>query len=111
MVLGKLTFFFLIGILLNYILIKKYNFFFTKKIFDKNFSKPQSFHKIPTIRIGGITIYVSILIYLLFFNEKNNFIYSIIFLGSIFYFLGFAGDIQINIKPEARLIVMLLLLF
>jgi UDP-GlcNAc:undecaprenyl-phosphate GlcNAc-1-phosphate transferase len=111
MVLGKLTFFFLLGILLNYILIKKYNFFFTKKIFDKNFSKPQSFHKIPTIRIGGITIYISILIYLLFFNEKNNFIYSIIFLGSIFYFLGFAGDIQINIKPEARLIVMILLSF
>ena len=62
MVLDKVIFFFLFGILLNYILVKKYNFFFTKRIFDKNFLKPQSFHKIPTIRIGGIVIDILILV-------------------------------------------------
>ena len=111
MVLDKVIFFFLFGILLNYILVKKYNFFFTKRIFDKNFLKPQSFHKIPTIRIGGIVIYILILVNLFFFYDKNNFIYSIIFLGSLFFFLGFVGDIQIHIKPEVRLLIMLILIF
>ena len=111
MVLDKVIFFYLLIFLINYILIKKNNFFFTKRIFDKNFLKPQSFHKIPTIRIGGIIIYILILANLFFFYDKSNFIYSIIFLGSLFYFLGFAGDIQIHIKPEVRLIIMLILSF
>ena len=111
MVLYKVIFFLLLGILLNYTVIKKYDFFFNKRIFDKNFTKPQSFHKIPTIRIGGIIIYILFLVNLFFFYDKNNFIYSIIFLGSLFYFLGFAGDIQIDIKPEVRLIIMLILSF
>jgi UDP-N-acetylmuramyl pentapeptide phosphotransferase/UDP-N-acetylglucosamine-1-phosphate transferase len=111
MVLDKVIFTYLLSILLNYILINKYHFFFTKRIFDKNFLKPQSFHKIPTIRIGGIIIYILILSNLFFFYDKNNFIYSIFFLGSLFYFLGFVGDIQIHIKPEVRLIAMLILSF
>ena len=102
MVLDKVIFFLLLGILLNYTVIKKYDFFFNKRIFDKNFTKPQSFHKIPTIRIGGIIIYILFLVNLFFFYDKNNFIYSIIFLGSLFFFLGFAGDIQIDINVHIK---------
>jgi len=49
------------------LIIKKFRF---NLLFDNQFNKPQAFHAIPTPRLGGITIFFSLILvflYLFFF--------------------------------------------
>ena len=60
-------------------------------------------HKEPTSMIGGLVIYVSIILSTLIFNypDKLNFI---IFLSSIIFLIGFLDDV-INLSVTIRLII------
>ena len=72
--LDKIFIFFISSVFLFYLIVKK-NYFLNEIYLDKDFSKPQSFHKTPTPRIGGVLIIIFSLFYLFFFQEKNNFFY------------------------------------
>ena len=98
-------------IIVNFFLVKNYNLFFFKKTKDNKFSKPQAFHLKSIPRMGGFLIYIFSIIFLIFFYQKNYFFYSIFFLGSFFFVLGFIEDLNVNIKPEFRLFLMLFFTF
>lgn len=90
--------------LFSYGLIYKYKLVFNL-FSDDDYKKPQSFHQNPILRIGGAVIFLFTLIFL-FFLEKTNFINSIIYLGSLFFIIGFIDDVKLSIKPEVRLFLM-----
>ena len=83
--LDKFIFFFLL-IIFNFFLIKYYRFFFLKKIIDIDFNKPQAFHTHPAIRIGGISILFSLILFSMFIKNDgyNNYFFAIITLSIIF---------------------------
>lgn len=105
MVLGNFFLFFFASVLTYYLLINKKNYFF-KRIYDNDFSKPQSFHLSAVPRFGGFVIILLSFFYLLFFQEFNIFSYSVVLLGLLYFLLGLFSDLKINIKPEIRLIFM-----
>lgn len=111
MELGSIFFIFFLSIFFNYVLIKKYKFFFLEKIADTEFTKPQAFHRFPAIRSGGITILFFLLFFTIFYNNNNNYFLSIIILSIFFFIIGFLEDIKINTKPEIRLFYLLIISF
>jgi len=111
MELDSTIFYFFLGVIFNYLLIKKYKFIFLKNIADTEFSKIQAFHKFPAIRSGGITILVFLLIFSFFYEEKNNYFFSIIMLSLFFFIIGFLEDIKIHTKPEIRLLLFFIFSF
>ena len=48
--------FFLISFFSTYLIVKYSNFFFSNSLLDKDFLKPQAFHKEAVARIGGFII-------------------------------------------------------
>ena len=96
----------------SFFLITKYSkFFFSGNLLDKDFLKPQAFHKKAIGRVGGIGILflfsLFILFYFLIFDIflKDYFITSLLLC-----FLGFLDDVKIKINPNIRLALMLTLL-
>tara|TARA_B110000438_G_scaffold295390_1_gene338320 strand:- start:70 stop:1128 length:1059 start_codon:yes stop_codon:yes gene_type:complete len=90
------------------LLSKKFKF---NLISDNQFDKPQAFHKKSTYRIGGITIYLLLsLIFLYLFFFKNIFYFEYISFITLFFFLGLADDLKVDIPPKFRLLIMLVLL-
>jgi UDP-N-acetylmuramyl pentapeptide phosphotransferase/UDP-N-acetylglucosamine-1-phosphate transferase len=100
----------ILSIFFFYLIIKK-NYFLHEVYLDKDYLKPQSFHKMPTSRIGGVIIIIFSIFYLFFFEEKKNFSYSIILLGILFFSIGFLEDLKIKFIPELRLLYMFLFSF
>ena len=96
--------------------LNKYFLLIFKKIkfnllFDNQFNKPQAFHELPTYRLGGITIFFSlILVFLYLFFFKNIFILEYISFCTLFFLLGLVDDFKINIRPKFRLLVMIVFL-
>jgi len=80
-------------------------------LLDNQFRKPQAFHEFPTSRLGGITIFVLlILVFLYLYFYKNIFFLEYIFFCTSFFILGLFDDLKINIKPKFRLFIMITLL-
>jgi UDP-N-acetylmuramyl pentapeptide phosphotransferase/UDP-N-acetylglucosamine-1-phosphate transferase len=98
-------------LLVNFFLVKNYNLLFFKKTKDNEFYKPQAFHFKSTPRIGGFLIFIFLTTFLIMFYNKNIFSFQIIILGTFFFLLGFIGDLNINIKPEIRLFLMVVVSF
>ena len=94
--------------------LKKYLLSFTKKsklnfLIDDQFEKPQAFHRYPTPRLGGITLFFLFLIFSLYiFLSKSIFITEYISFCTLFFLLGLLDDSKINIKPKFRLFLMIL---
>lgn len=95
-------------ILINFFLIKNYNFFFLKKTVDTEFYKPQAFHNKAIPRIGGFLIFIYFFLLIFIFFKKNYFFIKFFSLGSIFFTIGLLADFQIKIKPQIRLFLMLI---
>jgi UDP-GlcNAc:undecaprenyl-phosphate GlcNAc-1-phosphate transferase len=93
-------------------LIAKYaKFFFSGFLLDKDFLKPQAFHKEPIARIGGFAI-ISLLtsfflFYLFVFDVYLKDYFTISFL---LFILGFLDDLRIKINPSIRLVLMVIAL-
>ena len=87
------------------------NIFSSKKFIiflDKDFLKPQAFHKKPVPRIGGIASIFSIIVLILSLNFIFNiYYYEYLFFSILFFFLGFLDDIKVSLKPFIRLILMI----
>ena len=52
-----LIIFSLISFFSTSLIVKYSNFYFLANLLDKDFSKPQAFHKEPVARIGGVAIF------------------------------------------------------
>jgi UDP-N-acetylmuramyl pentapeptide phosphotransferase/UDP-N-acetylglucosamine-1-phosphate transferase len=111
MVLDNVIYIIFLGIFFNYYLIKNYKLLFLNKIADTEFNKPQAFHRFPAIRSGGITILIFLLFLIFFYENKNNYLLSIIALSIFFFIIGFAEDSKVHAKPELRLFYLLIISF
>jgi UDP-N-acetylmuramyl pentapeptide phosphotransferase/UDP-N-acetylglucosamine-1-phosphate transferase len=109
MELGSVIFF--LSIIFNFFLLKNYKKLFLKKLADTEFYKPQAFHKFPAIRSGGLTILIFFLFFSIFYEDKNNYFFSLITLSSSFFLIGFLEDIKINLNPLIRLFFLLVISF
>tara|TARA_Y100000590_G_C15548044_1_gene949780 strand:+ start:22 stop:1080 length:1059 start_codon:yes stop_codon:yes gene_type:complete len=78
---------------------------------DNDFKKPQAFHEKSTFRLGGISIFFSlVLVFLYLFFYKNIFFIDYITFCTLFFILGLIDDLKINIRPKFRLLIMVLFL-
>ena len=108
-----ILFFLLIGFNLFFykyflLILYKYN---SKILIDDEFKKPQAFHDTAISIGGGLCIFLSSLIVILnFWLFKNILFFEYFSLCILFFILVFADDIRMNIKPTARLILMIIFL-
>jgi len=93
-------------------LIAKYSRkFFSGSLLDKDFLKPQAFHKEPIGRIGGIAIISLFSLFILFyFLIFDIFLKDYFIITLTLFILGFLDDLKIEISPNTRLVLMLVLL-
>ena len=84
---------------------------FSGSLLDKDFLKPQSFHKIAIGRVGGIVIFFLFSLFILFyFLIFDIFLIDYFTISLLLFFLGFLDDIKIKISPNIRLVLMLTIL-
>ena len=75
---------------------------------DDQFRKPQAFHENSTHRLGGIIIFSQlILVFLYLYIFQNIFFFEFTSICTLFFLLGFADDLKINIPPKFRLFTIL----
>jgi len=90
------------------LILKKNN---PKLLVDDHFGKPQAFHELPISVAGGVGIFFSfIIVYFNFFLFKNIIFFEHFLFCTLFFLLGFADDLKINIKPSLRLFLMIIFL-
>ena len=107
--------FIFILILYSYIQNKFLLYIFNKNkirhLSDNDFKKPQAFHENSTYRLGGIAIFVPMIIifgYLYFY--KNILQIEFITFCILFFILGLLDDFNTNVRPKFRLLIMILFL-
>ena len=98
---------FFLGVAINLLVIKKYKFFNLNILLDKEYLKPQSFHRTPVLCFGGSSLYIIFTI--LFFLKIVDF--NFFLLVSSAFFIGLIDDIKIKFKPTFRLIFIFFLFF
>jgi UDP-N-acetylmuramyl pentapeptide phosphotransferase/UDP-N-acetylglucosamine-1-phosphate transferase len=80
-------------------------------LIDNQFTKPQAFHEHSTYRLGGTTFFLLlIIVFLYLFFEKNIFYFEFVSFCTLFFLLGLADDLKINLTPKLRLIIMIIFL-
>ena len=87
-------------------LLEKYPYYFSR-LLDLDFNKPQSFHKIPTLRIGGLLIFLQLIIIIIFFHI-DQIILGLVALLFTNFFLGFLDDTKIIQNPFLRFFIFIL---
>ena len=106
-------FFILIGLslfLYKYVIFI-FNKYYPKLLVDNELSKPQAFHEFPISTAGGFVILFSFLIIFFYFLIFKNIIFlEYLTFCTLIFFIGFADDIKINIKPKTRLFLMIIFL-
>ena len=104
-------FFSIISFFCLYLITKYSRLFFSGSLLDKDFLKPQAFHKKPVARIGGLAIIFLFSLFLLFyFLMFNEFPVDYFIISLLLFILGFLDDLKIRINPNIRLILMFCLL-
>jgi len=89
-------------------ILKKNN---SKLFVDNEFNKPQAFHESATPLIGGMCIYISLLLVCFNFLFFKNIVFlDYLLFCTLFFLLGFLDDIKIRINPKIRLGLMILFL-
>jgi len=79
-----------------------------KLLIDDQFNKPQAFHEFPISTSGGTGIFFSFLILCLYlFLTQQIIYYEYLSFCTLFFFLGLADDLKLNIKPKLRLLLMI----
>ena len=80
-------------------------------LLDRDFEKPQAFHKELVPRSGGLAGMVSLTIFfILYYFLFEEFLFNYFILSIAIFFLGFLEDIKFKISPNYRLILMILIL-
>ena len=111
----KLNFFIIFTLLSffsTFLIVKYSKLLFLGSLLDRDFSKPQAFHKQPIARIGGLAILLLFSLFVLFYYlALDIFLKDYLVISLLFFFLGFLDDLKIKINPNIRLIIMISLLF
>ena len=103
--------FFLFSIIFSYSIVRISKKIFKGQLLDRDFSKPQAFHKQAIPRIGGGIFFILLLLFIFVYNKIFNiFLTDYLVLTSFFFILGFLDDLKIKINPNSRLIIMILIL-
>ena len=80
-------------------------------LLDKDFSKPQAFHKEAISRSGGIASIISLFIFFgIYYLLFSKILYEHIFVCTSLFLVGYLDDIKIKISPNIRLILMVIFL-
>ena len=75
---------------------------------DNQFEKLQAFHENSTYRLGGLAIFfLLILVFLYLYFSKNIYFSEYVSFCTLFFILGLIDDLQINIAPKFRLLIMI----
>ena len=81
-------------------------------LLDKDFLKPQAFHDAPITRSGGVAAIISLSVFfVIYYLLYSKILYNYIFISYSMFLVGFLDDLKIDVKPFARLVIMVLLLF
>jgi UDP-GlcNAc:undecaprenyl-phosphate GlcNAc-1-phosphate transferase len=101
----------LISFIFTYFVAKYSHFFFSGTLIDKDFLKPQAFHKEPTARAGGIVIFLLFSLFIFFyFLTYGVLLKDYLTISLLMFLLGFLDDLKIKINPNIRLFLMLIIL-
>jgi UDP-GlcNAc:undecaprenyl-phosphate/decaprenyl-phosphate GlcNAc-1-phosphate transferase len=77
-------------------------------LLDKDFSKPQAFHRYPISRSGGLAGMISLnIFFLIYFLLYSKILYEYIFICNLMFVIGFLDDIKIKTSPLKRLLMMI----
>jgi len=95
-----------------FLIISKYSYKLNNGILlDKDFSKPQAFHKEAISRSGGIASIISLFIFFgIYYLLFSKILYEHIFVCTSLFLVGYLDDIKIKISPNIRLILMVIFL-
>ena len=105
------TIFSLISFIVISLISKNSKTFFSGSLLDKDFLKPQAFHKEPVARIGGFAILLLFAMFILFyFFIFGIFLNDYFTISFLLFTLGFLDDLKIKIYPFVRLVLMLTIL-
>ena len=103
--------FFFISVLVSFLVVKTSHKIFFGLLIDKDFNKPQAFHKNAIPRSGGLSIIILFILFILFYSSNQNIFLADYFTISLaFFILGFLDDLKINLNPNYRLLIMILIL-
>jgi UDP-GlcNAc:undecaprenyl-phosphate/decaprenyl-phosphate GlcNAc-1-phosphate transferase len=96
-----------------FLIVSKYSYKIRKgALLDKDFSKPQAFHRFAISRSGGIAGIISLnIFFLIYFLLYKNILFEYIVLCNLMFFIGFLDDFKIKISPFKRLLLMIIFLF
>ena len=76
-------------------------------LLDKDFLKPQAFHKEVIARSGGIASIISLILFIgIYYLIFSKILYEYIFICTSLFFIGYLDDAKIKISPSMRLILM-----
>jgi UDP-N-acetylmuramyl pentapeptide phosphotransferase/UDP-N-acetylglucosamine-1-phosphate transferase len=101
----------LISFFTTFLIAKYSRNFFSGSLLDKDFFKPQAFHKKAIGRVGGIAILFLFCLFITFyFLIFGIFLIDYFTISLLLFFLGFLDDVKIKISPNIRLVLMLILL-
>jgi UDP-GlcNAc:undecaprenyl-phosphate/decaprenyl-phosphate GlcNAc-1-phosphate transferase len=92
-----------------YFLLKDLKFLL--RLIDKDFNKPQSFHSVPILRIGGLLIFITTTITYMVYSKNfflNNFFIWLILAN---FLLGFLDDLKIVTSPFKKFMFFLIINF
>ena len=93
-----------------FLIISKYSFIIKNGVLlDTDFSKPQAFHETPVSRGGGIGAILSLcLFFYIYYLLYSEILYNYILISLTSFLIGFSEDLKLHIKPNKRLILMIL---
>jgi UDP-N-acetylmuramyl pentapeptide phosphotransferase/UDP-N-acetylglucosamine-1-phosphate transferase len=96
---------FFLGVLINFFVIYNYKFLKLSIFLDKEFNKPQSFHKKAILCFGGVSIYF---LFILFFilSNKSEIVINFLYITTPIFFVGLMDDLKFRIKPSIRLLLL-----
>ena len=96
-----------------FLMVSKYSFKIKKgALLDKDFSKPQAFHRFATSRSGGIAVIISLnIFFLIYYLIYSKVLYEYIFTSNLMFLIGFLDDFKIKLSPSKRLLLMIVFLF
>ena len=92
-----------------FLIISKYSYKIKSgALLDRDFLKPQAFHRYAISRSGGMAGIISLnIFFLIYFLLYSNILFEYIFICNLIFFIGFLDDIKIKLSPSKRLLLMI----
>ena len=81
-------------------------------LLDKDFSKPQAFHKSAISRAGGLAGIISLnFFFIIYYLIYSKILFDYMFVCNLMFIIGFLDDVRTNISASKRLTLMIIFLF